>query len=275
MSEGWYYAKGDNTVGPVSLDNLRSALSRQREAALVLVWQEGFADWMEARSVPELARVVAGPPPLPVRSVAEPVVPERRLSPLSPEYRQNVSDDKKPRNWMGTISGWAVVVVSIGLSKVFGGAYWMPVLLIALSIWIFIKLKLREYAAWMLGVLVGHMLWMTVGHATLLQSQSSSSSVAQAGIRNRTGSWGRKASPGVTAGTQCNRPGFGRKGARVGLHPVPRFNGGMPAPTLPERSRHGWMSARRSRADRGCVCHDLSAALGSGRGPNRRSLVQR
>jgi hypothetical protein len=50
---------------------------------------------------------------------------------------------------------------------VFGGAYWMPVLLIALSIWIFTKLKLREYAAWMLGVLVGHMLWMTFGHATL------------------------------------------------------------------------------------------------------------
>jgi hypothetical protein len=43
----------------------------------------------------------------------------------------------------------------------------MPVLLIALSIWIFTKLKLRDYAARMLGVLVGHTLWMSVGHATL------------------------------------------------------------------------------------------------------------
>jgi hypothetical protein len=168
MSEGWYYAESDNTVGPMSLDNLRSALRRQREAALVLVWQEGFADWMEARSVPELAGVVAGPPPLPVRSVAQPsVVPESRSSPLSPEYRQNVSDEKKPRNWMGTIAGWAVVVVSIGLSRTFGGVYWMPMLLIALSIWIFTKLKLHEYAAWMLGVLVGHTLWMSVGYGML------------------------------------------------------------------------------------------------------------
>lgn len=38
---------------------------------------------------------------------------------------------------------------------------------IALSIWIFTKLKLREYAAWMLGVLVGHTLWMSVGYGTL------------------------------------------------------------------------------------------------------------
>jgi hypothetical protein len=167
MSDSWYYAEGDNTVGPMSLDDLRSALRRQREAALVLVWQEGFPDWMEARLVPELARIVAGPPPLPVRSVAQPVAPERRLSPLSPEYRRNVSDEKKPHDWMGTIVGWAVVAVSIGLSKVFGGAYWIPVLLIALSIWIFTKLKLREYASWMLGVLVGHTLWMSVGHGTL------------------------------------------------------------------------------------------------------------
>jgi preprotein translocase subunit SecE len=167
MSEGWYYAEGDNTVGPLSLDDLRTALRRQQEAGRVLVWKEGFADWMEARSVSELARIVAGPPPLPARSVAPPAAPERSLSPLSPEYRQAVQDEKKPRNWMGTIAGWVAVALSVVLSRVLGGAYWMPILLIALSIWIFTKLKLRDYAVWMFGVLVGHTLWMTIGHATI------------------------------------------------------------------------------------------------------------
>jgi GYF domain 2 len=50
MSEGWYYAEGDNTVGPVALDELQSALRRRREASRVLVWTEGFRDWMEAGS---------------------------------------------------------------------------------------------------------------------------------------------------------------------------------------------------------------------------------
>jgi hypothetical protein len=167
MSEGWYYAEGDNTVGPMSLDDLRSALRRQREAALVLVWQEGFADWMEARLVPELARAVAGPPPLPVRSVAQPVVPESRLSRSSPEYRQNVSDEKKPRNWIGTISGLAVVIISVALGMVLGAHYWLPVILIFLSIWVLSKVKLREYAVWMLGLLVGQTLWIAMGHASL------------------------------------------------------------------------------------------------------------
>src|ERR1700686_1477561 len=112
MSEGWYYAEGDNTVGPMSLEELRTAIRRQREAARVLVWREGFAEWAEARSVSELAGVVAGPPPLPVRSTAQ-AVPERRLSPLSPEYGQAVQDEKKPRNWMSTIAGWVVVALSV------------------------------------------------------------------------------------------------------------------------------------------------------------------
>ena len=46
----------------------------------------------------------------------------------------------------------------------------MPVLLIALSCWLFTKIKLRDYIAVMLGILVGHTLWMIAGHAILLST---------------------------------------------------------------------------------------------------------
>ena len=49
----------------------------------------------------------------------------------------------------------------------------MPVLLIAISFWGFTKLKLRDYTAIMLGVSVGHTLWMIIGHLTILGQNKS------------------------------------------------------------------------------------------------------
>jgi hypothetical protein len=168
MSDLWYYAEGSETVGPVDFDGLGQVLKRKARPQDVLVWQEGYADWVEAGTLPALKAVFVRPPPVPVRSVPKPPVLEQRNSPLPPEYRQAAAQvEKKPRNWMGTISGWAVIVVSVVVGRAFGGLYWLPALLIALCIWIFTKLKLRDYAAWMLGVLVGHTLWMAVGHGTL------------------------------------------------------------------------------------------------------------
>lgn len=122
---------------------------------------------MEAGSLPELARAVGGPPPLPPTAVVKPATIERHVSPLSPEYRQAVQVEDKPRSWMGTIAVIAAALVSVILSKALGGVYWMPVLLITVSIWVLTKAKLRGYAAWMLGVLVGQTLWMAIGHVTL------------------------------------------------------------------------------------------------------------
>ena len=167
MSDLWYYAEGSETIGPVDFDGLAQSLKRKTRPEEVLIWQEGYADWVEAGTIPALKAVFVRPPPVPVRSVTKAAMPEQRVSPLSPEYRQAVQAEQKPRNWMGTISSWVVIVLSVVLSRVFGGAYWMPVLLIALCVWIFTKLKMRDYSVWMFGVLVGHTLWMTVGHATL------------------------------------------------------------------------------------------------------------
>jgi GYF domain 2 len=161
MSEGWYYVEDDSTIGPISLDELQSSLRRRREASRVLVWQEGLQDWTEAGSIPELARAVAGPPPLPQRSV-QPGPPNQR-APLSSKGAKL----EKASNKVNTVISWIVIAISVVLSRVIGGAYWMPVLLIGLSFWILTKLKLSDYTAWMLGVLVGHTLWMIIGYATV------------------------------------------------------------------------------------------------------------
>lgn len=55
MEQGWFYAEGEGSVGPVSFDALTSALRRAPEAGKTLVWRSGFADWRAAQDVPELA----------------------------------------------------------------------------------------------------------------------------------------------------------------------------------------------------------------------------
>lgn len=166
MSDGWYYAEAGNSVGPVALHELHKALRARRDASRILVWRHGFPDWMEAGAVPELATAVSGPPPLPPRASKQ-ASSGPSVSPLSPDYRQDVQAEGKPRNWLHTIVVVGVALFSALMSKALGGIYWIPGLLIALAIWTLTKARLRDYTAWMLGVLIGHTLWMTVGHVTL------------------------------------------------------------------------------------------------------------
>jgi GYF domain 2 len=65
MSEAWYYANGENRVGPLSRKELVQALSQMPEASKPLVWRRGFSDWQKAAELAELFPYVAEPPPLP------------------------------------------------------------------------------------------------------------------------------------------------------------------------------------------------------------------
>jgi|GEM_PF-4776822 len=168
MSDGWYYADGENSVGPNALDELQNVLRRRRDASRILVWREGFQDWVEAGSVPELSAAVTGPPPIPRRVTVQSVASEKPASSLSPEYRQITPPEGNTKKWAGrgaTIVGW---VGGFALARVFGGAFWIPAFLIWLSYWLFTKLKVVSYVALMLAILTGHTLWMIVGHATLI-----------------------------------------------------------------------------------------------------------
>src|SRR5262245_5872259 len=68
MADNWYYAAGDKSVGPLSLADLTTILSRVPNAKDVLVWRPGFEQWERAATVAEFAASVIKPPkppPLP------------------------------------------------------------------------------------------------------------------------------------------------------------------------------------------------------------------
>lgn len=50
---GWYYARKGQTVGPMTLDELRRQIS-MAEGPNTMVWGPGVAEWTEARHVPAL-----------------------------------------------------------------------------------------------------------------------------------------------------------------------------------------------------------------------------
>ena len=77
MESAWYYVVNGNQVGPVSLDELKAVAGIGKLAPTDLVWQEGTADWVEARTVAGLFGAV---PPLP-RSAASAPQPTYGLSP--------------------------------------------------------------------------------------------------------------------------------------------------------------------------------------------------
>jgi hypothetical protein len=71
----WYFARGGQQQGPVSLDALRQMLASSQISSADLVWSEGMADWQPAGQVqalrlPPAAPMVAAVPP-PVQPVGQ------------------------------------------------------------------------------------------------------------------------------------------------------------------------------------------------------------
>lgn len=65
MEERWFYVLENKSIGPLSLANLGTILAHVSDARGVLVWHDGCGGWKKAEEVPELAKYVIKPPPLP------------------------------------------------------------------------------------------------------------------------------------------------------------------------------------------------------------------
>ena len=84
MTDLWYYAEGEKTRGPLSIDELIPLLVRISDPRRIMIWRHGFDDWKPVEEVREVAQQVfrppplkLGPPPIPTASaplVREPVV---------------------------------------------------------------------------------------------------------------------------------------------------------------------------------------------------------
>jgi len=62
MSDLWYYAQNNQSVGPVSLAALKTILLESPRSESVFVWRAGFPRWIEARNVDQLAMLFMARP---------------------------------------------------------------------------------------------------------------------------------------------------------------------------------------------------------------------
>jgi hypothetical protein len=94
MTDLWYYAEGEETRGPLSIDELIPLLVRISDPRRIMIWRHGFDDWKPVEEVREVAQQVfrppplkPGPPPIPPASaplVREPVVASEDAAQLGP-----------------------------------------------------------------------------------------------------------------------------------------------------------------------------------------------
>src|SRR2546423_140895 len=103
MENVWHYAEGSKSVGPISVADLTTILSRVSNAKDVLVWRDGFSNWEKAENVPELAAFAIKPPPLP--NSPPPVPQETGAAALSPFP---IVD---PRPDLVGLAGWLILPV--------------------------------------------------------------------------------------------------------------------------------------------------------------------
>lgn len=62
----WWYARDNERVGPVSIDDLKALLERGSILMSTMVWQEGMEAWRPINEIPALATIrQAVPPPIP------------------------------------------------------------------------------------------------------------------------------------------------------------------------------------------------------------------
>jgi hypothetical protein len=57
----WYLRENNNSVGPMTVQELKARLRASADWRSMYVWREGLEDWVQAASIPELHQV--GPPP--------------------------------------------------------------------------------------------------------------------------------------------------------------------------------------------------------------------
>ncbi len=114
VEQGWFYAEGEGSVGPVSFDALTVALLRMPEPGQTFVWREGFENWRPAKDVPELAGRITKQAP----AVAAPDPSIDRWTAYETGTESSWVDDGLPetarRRWpyMAAIAVVAVIIVA-------------------------------------------------------------------------------------------------------------------------------------------------------------------
>lgn len=114
MNDIWYYADGNNTIGPVSREDILKVLSRTSNAKNILVWRDGFSEWQKAGSVPDFAVHIVLPPPLPPSHIAaQQKAASTSSSPALAGEKRPLTDPADKTKQLVGIGGW-LILVAIG-----------------------------------------------------------------------------------------------------------------------------------------------------------------
>jgi hypothetical protein len=111
MSNIWYLAQGESSLGPMTLPELVSKISTAPSPEDASVWRPGFSDWQKAPSVREIADCLFIPPPLTGR------VPKEINARLTAQRtEEKTRDDLKGVQWspgekstLKGIGGWLIL----------------------------------------------------------------------------------------------------------------------------------------------------------------------
>jgi len=114
MSDVWYYAACNNSVGPLSKATLIEALSQMQEPKNALVWRSGFADWKKVSEISELFPYVAKPPPLP------PPLPPLAAPKFTGEPSVSAADAAQFKNLKPDLTGIAGWLIIVAIGQVLG-----------------------------------------------------------------------------------------------------------------------------------------------------------
>jgi len=127
MAGDWYYAQGDQRLGPVSLAELRSFLQSGRIQKATLVWTDGMQDWLPAAEVRALSsgepaenfRVPMGAPSItPAIGPAAPEPPSAAPSVATPSVPNSPSRAMNPEETIRMFRFAAWPLLAIGLCLV-------------------------------------------------------------------------------------------------------------------------------------------------------------
>lgn len=124
--KSFYYAKGEEQVGPFTLNELKEEGVTQN----TLVWHEGLDDWKEARHIKELQELFElSPPPLEVQSAGPTAQDFTNSSSTAPPIYKKKSMFEEPFSFKGRIRRleygisfiiyMVIYVLALGLSEEF------------------------------------------------------------------------------------------------------------------------------------------------------------
>jgi hypothetical protein len=112
-ANGWHYAEGEKTFGPMDLKEIQVVLSQISDPRNLLVWKVGFKGWERAGNVPELAAFIDKPPPLPQTSQPRKSGNSQQQEQTTLSKPKQLSTDPK----LTGIGGWLILVA---LGQIFG-----------------------------------------------------------------------------------------------------------------------------------------------------------